>query len=148
MEPRPRAFLRPLLVFCSFPSLMTSRLRLRLGDNAQDHHIDRCSMFDLCRPLLIGTSSGKKKQQKKKLVTSLFNLMKIKEMKHSNSIFILSYWKWLFTKRPSMLHLQVKSDFTARYDIRNWKKTKRQTIKKYKCIKTPCINNWYAKRIT
>ena len=64
-----------------------------------------------------------------------------------NSIFILSYRKWLFTKRPSMLHLQSKSDFTARYDIRNWKKTRRQTVKKYKCIKTPCINNWYAKRV-
>ena len=44
----------------------SSVVRLRLGCNAQDHHIDRCSMFDLCRPLLIGTSSGKKKKKNKK----------------------------------------------------------------------------------
>ena len=43
-------------------NLVPIRLPLRLGYNAQDHHIDRCSMFDLCRPLLIGTSSRKKKK--------------------------------------------------------------------------------------
>ena len=81
------------------------------------------------------------------LADLFLNMCFIHHARFHNSIFILSYWKRLFTGRPITLHLQLISEFTARYDIKYWKKTKRQIIKTHKFNKTLCIDNRYAKRI-
>ena len=69
------------------------------------------------------------------LANLFLNMCFIHHASYHNSIFILSYWKRLFTERPNTLHLQLFSEFTALYDIKNIKENKKANNQEINVIK-------------